>query len=118
MSVQNLKSKNFQKGDKRMNKQKNKKINNHFSRFAVMAILLCMVTTIIIAVRSAVPVLASNTIYNYVENGITYGYLRMDESGNYTETGEYADLFRVILPENYGTEIVIPEKLVYCIIDI
>ena len=64
MSVQNLKSKNFQKGDKRMNKQKNKKINNHFSRFAVMAILLCMVTTIIIAVRSAVPVLASNTIYN------------------------------------------------------
>ena len=111
MSVQNLKSKNFQKGDKRMNKQKNKKINNHFSRFAVMAILLCMVTTIIIAVRSAVPVLASNTIYNYVENGITYGYLRMDESGNYTETGEYADLFRVILPENYGTEIVIPEKL-------
>ena len=77
----------------------------------ISAALFILLATIIIGLRTATPIYASTQREVYVENGITYYYLRADETGMLDDSGKYAILQEMIIPENYGTEIVIPSSI-------
>lgn len=53
----------------------------------ISAALFILLATIIIGLRTATPIYASTQREVYVENGITYYYLRADETGMLDDSG-------------------------------